>query len=121
MRQHTKKLIIISRLPASYYLHYRYFALSIRDKLIPIAGEEVNASVVVLGEFFYGEFLFDQNGGGVKVAPEAEMDDGKLDAYLIESVSPSPKSNTTPPPPRCGRAISSPFGSGINRLPPHPI
>lgn len=27
-------------------------------------------------------------GGGVKVAPEAEFDDGKLDAYLIESVSP---------------------------------
>ena len=26
-------------------------------------------------------------GGGVKVAPEAEFDDGKLDAYLIESVS----------------------------------
>lgn len=27
-------------------------------------------------------------GGGVKVAPEAEFDDGKLDAYLIESVTP---------------------------------
>ena len=26
-------------------------------------------------------------GGGVKIAPEAKTDDGKLDAYLIESVS----------------------------------
>ncbi len=26
-------------------------------------------------------------GGGIKIAPEAVMDDGKLDAYLIESVS----------------------------------
>lgn len=27
-------------------------------------------------------------GGGIKIAPEAKLDDGKLDAYLIESVSP---------------------------------
>ncbi len=27
-------------------------------------------------------------GGGIKIAPEASIDDGKLDAYLIESVSP---------------------------------
>ena len=27
-------------------------------------------------------------GGGIKIAPEAEFDDGKLDTYLIESVGP---------------------------------
>ena len=32
------------------------------NDLIPTAIEEVNAGVVVLDKFFYGEFLFDQNG-----------------------------------------------------------
>ncbi|MBQ4323841.1 MAG: diacylglycerol kinase family lipid kinase [Clostridia bacterium] len=70
----------LSYIISIFYTIFHYRGIDLKGEIDGIPFEQKSLLLCVANGKYYG--------GGVKIAPEAEFDDGKLDAYLIESVSP---------------------------------
>ena len=70
----------ISYILAIFYTIFRFHGVDLECEINGEKFSQKSLLLCIANSNYYG--------GGVKVAPEAVMDDGKLDAYLIESVGP---------------------------------
>ncbi|MBP3300377.1 MAG: diacylglycerol kinase family lipid kinase [Clostridia bacterium] len=69
----------LSYILAIFYTIFRYHGVDLECEIDGEPFKQKSLLLCIANANYYG--------GGVKIAPEAKVDDGKLDAYLIESVS----------------------------------
>ncbi len=70
----------ISYILSMFYTIFHYRGTDLECEIDGVCYKQKSLLLCIANGTYYG--------GGIKIAPEAELDDGKLDAYLIESVSP---------------------------------
>lgn len=70
----------ISYILAMFYTIFHYHGTDIEGEIDGVPFRQKSLLLCVANGQYYG--------GGIKIAPEAILDDGKFDTYLIESVSP---------------------------------